>query len=299
MLDWGLSAEDQDAGIFQYANADEPSLAMTTGGMRTLSSEHVSSSVNAWADPVTGMFKSYTGVQISGNTATNIVSAYTSFGISDTVRFFGATDFVDVAFHLSYDTLFEGLGLEPFDRVGSLSHFMQAWSNRGISLNWEVPNPNFNPDAECVDEGEVYYCPDEAIEYYSSSINQGFSLFREWALGGPNGVYSNGDAENGLYSDTVSFVVNLPVNIDIMLDYSVFNSSRCFHLQSCDLSVNALNSDYIRMEVLNDATFTSSNGYQYLGNTGSNPTPVPAPATILLMLTGFGVIVGRRSLKIR
>lgn len=296
ILNWGLSTEDQQAGAYNYTGAEAPYTAMSTGGLQTLNAGNASASVKAWGDAVNGMFKSYTSVRIDSDNPLNVADAYASMGIGDTLRFSGPLDTVDVAFHLSYDTFFSGIGLEPFDREDQFSHFMQVWSNRGIEMNWQTANPNFDPDAQCIDDGEWYYCPDEAIEFYSHNFSENLLLFREWALGGPTGMYSNGDAENGLYSGTLSFVVTVPVELDISFDYSAFNSSRCFNLQQCDLTVDAQNSDYIRMEVLGGGSFSSANGYRYVGNMPGNvPVDVPAPASLLLMLGGLGLLARRRT----
>lgn len=291
---WGLSVEDHDQQIYNYAQATDPFSSLSTDGLQQLQAGNTSASLQGWVDPVTGVFKSKTAVSVDGLTPTNIAEAHIRLDLNDTLRFSGAGDMVEVDFLMSYDTFFSGLGLEPFERYAQISHFMQAWSSRSILLNWQVANPDYDPSLECYSEGEIYDCPKNSEPFFNYYTGDGLELYREWALGGPDGVYSNGEATNGLHTGTLKFTATLPVDIDISIDYFAYNNSRCFHLQTCDVATNALFSDYIGIEVKN-GTFQSANGYQYLGLAGANnPSPVSAPTGLALFLSGFAALLWRR-----
>lgn len=280
---WGLSAEEMASQTYNYASAPSPYDTFTTGGVQSVTSGQVAASVNAWADPTTGMFKSITSVQMSGDTPINIAESYARMDIYDTIRLSGPGATARLTITLDYDTTFAGLGMTPFQRYQQISHFMQVDSSRYVSAEYTVANPDFDPNATCVDYGsDGISCPLEAMPTLTKSQSAGKDLFREWALGGPNGVYSNGDAENGRYTGQTVLTFEAPTNTDITLNFQLYNGSRCFHLANCNLSTDASHSDYLGIQVEDGVSFTSANGYQYLGA----PSAVPEPSALLLLSAG-------------
>ncbi|TAK91628.1 MAG: PEP-CTERM sorting domain-containing protein [Aquabacterium sp.] len=280
---WGLSAEEMASQTYNYASAPSPYDTFTTGGVQSVTSGQVAASVNAWADPTTGMFKSITSVQMSGDTPINIAESYARMDIYDTIRLTGPGATARLTITLDYDTTFAGLGMTPFQRYQQIDHFMQADSSRYVSAEYTVANPDFDPNATCTDYGsDGISCPLEAMPTLTKSQSASKDLFREWALGGPNGVYSNGDAENGRYTGQTVLTFDAPTNTDIALNFQLYNGSRCFHLANCSLSTDASHSDYLGIKLEDGVSFTSANGYQYLGA----PSAVPEPSALLLLSTG-------------
>lgn len=261
----------------------------TTGGLQTVTSGAVSASLNAWADPVSGLFKSYTAVNMSGAEATNIAYASVRLDVTDTLRFSGPGSTVDVTFTMNYDTTFSGLGMTPFPRVREISHFMQLWSDRSVNLSYQVANPIYDPAAVC-GRGEEG-CPPEAQQFLTVTEYAGKTLFKEVALGGPNGIYTNGDADNGHYAGVVTLTATVPTDTDITMSYFGFNYAMCFHLANCALESNALHSDYLGLKV-DGGTYVSASGYQYQGMAAA----VPEPESYAMLVAGLGLIglVARR-----
>lgn len=261
----------------------------TTGGLQTVTAGAVSASVNAWADPVSGLFKSYTGINMSGTQATNIAYASVRLDVVDTLRFSGPGSTVDVTFTMNYDTTFSGLGMTPFQRVGQIEHFMQVSSDRSVNLTYQVANPTYDPTATC--PGGEMGCPPETQQFNTVTEYAGKTLFKEVALGGPNGTYTNGDADNSHYSGVVTLTATVPTNIDITMSYYGGNYSTCFHLASCALETNALHSDYLGLKV-DGGTYVSASGYQYQGMAAA----VPEPESYAMLVAGLGLIslVARR-----
>lgn len=284
---WGLSAEENTSSTWNYLHADAPYDVFTTGGERTLTSGAVSASVNGWGDPVTGFFKSITQVHMSGDTPINIADSYVAMNVTDVIRINGASPTTTVSFTLDYDTTLSGLGMTPFPRYNEVSHFMQAWSDRSVVLTYEAENPSYDPSATCTDWGsDGIYCPPETEKMLTVREAAGKGFFREWALGGPNGVYSNGDAENGHYSGQVTLTAVVPTNVNIQVDLRFYNGLTCFHMADCHLVNDSSHSDYVGLQLEDGFTFDSAHGYQYLGKVAA----VPEPSSLTLM--GVGLLTG-------
>jgi PEP-CTERM motif len=291
---WGLSAENLVSQTFNYKSGELPNEVFTSGGLQSVSSGNVQASVNAWADPVAGAFKAITSVQMRGDTPINIADAYARLDLTDTVRVTGPGATATLSITMDYDTTFSGLGMTPFERYEQISHFMQADSSRYVSASYVISNPDFDPAAQCIDYGsDGVYCPPEAQPLRSITESAGKTLFREWALGGPQGVYSNGDAENMRYTGQVQLNLVVPTNVDVALNFQLYNGARCFHLANCDLVTDASHSDHIGLTVGEGFAFSSASGFQYLGLAA----PVPEPTTLgmmLLGLSGMALAVRRR-----
>lgn len=282
---WGLSAEEIESGTFNYLAPTETDPANSTGGVRTLTSGTVSASVNAWVDAESGTFKALT-TATTGNAGrpTSIAESYARLDLADTVRISGPAATTTVTFRMSYDSQFSGLELSPFERVNQISHFLQADSSRYASLSYQLPNPAYNPQATCTGEGEMTECGVETIESFTTYESAYKDLFREWALGGPNGVYGNGEVNNGRYTGEVLLTMVVPTGVDLTLNYTVHQGARCFHLSNCDVGVNAMFSDHIGLELADGYSFTSASGLRYEGLAPA----VPEPETLALMLAGLG-----------
>lgn len=282
---WGLDAEEIETGSFQYVYPGDEASPLTTGGLRSATAGSVSASVNAWVDPYSGTFKAQT-TATTGNAGrpTSIAQSYARLDLTDTVRISGPSATTTVTFRMSYDSQFSGLALSPFERVNQISHFLQADSSRYASLSYRTPNPAYDPEATCTGEGELTECGVETIEYFTTSESESKELFREWALGGPNGVYGNGEVNNGRYTGEVLLSLVVPTGVDLTLNYTVHQNARCFHLSNCDVGVNAMFSDHIGLELADGYSFTSGSGFRYEGLAPA----VPEPETLALMLAGLG-----------
>jgi hypothetical protein len=284
---WGLSAENLVTQSYNYLGNDSPFGTFSSGGLQTISSDGVQASVNAWADPTSGLFKSITSVQMSGSTPINIAESYARLDISDTVRVTGPGATATLSITMDYNTTFSGLGMTPFERYQQISHFMQVDSSRYVSASYVMANPDYNPAAQCTDFGsDGIYCPPEAQSTITVNQSAGKDLFREWALGGSQGVYSNGDAENTTYTGQVLLQLVVPTNVDISLNFQLYNGARCFHLANCSLVSDASHSDYLGLVVDEDHVFTSAAGYNYLGLAAA----VPEPNAAVLLLAGLSAV---------
>lgn len=290
-LTWRLSAENMVTREFNYLYSPDGDTSFSTGGLRTINSGAVTSSVNAWADPESGVFKALTSVS-TGDTgrATSIAESTAIFNMKDALRISGPEATATLTLRLNYDTELRGLELSPFPRVEQLSHYLMADSSRFVALSYQAPNPLYDPEAQCLGEGESTVCGVETIEFNNVREVAGAGFFREWSLGGPNGVYSNGDAVDGRYTGEVVLTVVVPTEVDMMLTYQGFHSVTCFHLNNCSVSVNSMFSDYIGLEVQDGYTFTSASGFRYEGIAAA----VPEPSTWALMLAGLGLLGAAR-----
>jgi len=283
---YGATAEELTSSTFNYLTPLTG--VFTTNGIQSVTSGAVSASVNAWADPATGVFKSITSAKMSGNNPINIADAYARLDINDTITLSGPGPTAMVQVAMNYDTTFSGLGLTPFQRVAQISHFMQAASSRWVQAQYVIANPSFDPAAACIDYGsDGIVCPPEANPTITVSNTAEKSLFREWALGGPNGVYSNGDANNEHYTGQVLLSFEAPTNVGIDLNFQLYNNVNCFHLANCDLTSDASHSDYLSISTPAGYSFTSASGYQYLGMSA-----VPVPAAAWLLGSGLLGLVG-------
>lgn len=282
IFSYSASAEEMASKTFNYLDNSLYAGALTTGGVQTITSGGVSASLNAWANPALGVFKSYTSVNISGAAQpVNIAESSVRLDVSDTLRFSGPGSTVNVTLTMNYDTTFAGVSMSPFPRYEQINHFLQVSSDRSVSLSYDIANPDFVPGAVCA--GGEMPCPSEFITKTASAYK---FLFKELALGG-NGsyVYSNGDATNGNFSGVVTLTATLPTNTDITLNYFGYNGSRCFHMAECALETNALNSDYLSLTV-DGGTYVSTSGFQYLGMAAA----VPEPESYAMLLAGLGLI---------
>ena len=291
-FNWGLSAEEIESWTLNYLAPGETDAPYSTGGLRTITSGTVSAGVNAWVDAESGTFKALTTATTGdAGRPTSIAESYARLDLADTVRISGPGATTTVTFRMSYDSQFSGLALSPFERVNQISHFLQADSSRYASLSYRTPNPAYDPAATCTGEGEMTQCGIETIEYFTTSDSAYKDLFREWALGGPNGVYGNGEVNNGRYTGEVLLSLVVPTGVDLTLNYTVHQNARCFHLSNCDVGVNAMFSDHIGLELEDGYTFTSDLGLRYEGLAPA----VPEPETLALMLAGVaGLFLARR-----
>lgn len=287
---FGVTAENHHTSsyVYQYPEA-QTSGVLSTGGPLLAQSGQVSAMVNAWADARTGMFKAITRADIAdvGQRPTDIAEAYARLDLTDTLVFGGAGATATAEFRLSYDTEIGGLGFSAFAREGQLSHFQQVWSFRSLTLSYEVANPAFDPHASCIDYGsDGLYCPPETQPFLTIEKSVGNEQFREVALGGPDGIYTNGDAVNGRYTGTEMLTLAVPTGVEVRLSYTAYSTARCFHQAFCALVNDATHSDYLALVA--PQGFSSASGYQYLGVAAA----VPEPATAWMGLAGLALLVG-------
>lgn len=290
-FNWGLSAEEIESWTLNYLAPGETDSPYSTGGLRTITSGSVSAGVNAWVDAESGTFKALTTATTGdAGRPTSIAESYARLDLTDTVRISGPGATTTITFRMSYDSEFSGLSLTPFDRVNQLSHFLQADSSRYATLSYRTPNPAYDPEATCTGEGEMTECGIETIEYFTTSESASKGLFREWALGGPGGVYGNGEVYNGRYTGEVLLSLVVPTDVDLTLNYTVHQNARCFHLSNCQVGVNAMFSDRIGLELEDGYTFASDSGFRYEGLAPA----VPEPESLALMLAGMAALVAAR-----
>jgi MYXO-CTERM domain-containing protein len=287
---FGVTAENQNLGSYAYNYPDaQTSGVLSTSGALVAQAGRVSASVNAWADARTGMFKAITRVEIdnAGQRPIDIVEAYARLDLTDTLVFSSAGPTATAEFRLSYDTEISGLGFSAFPREAQLSHFQQVWSFRQLTLSYDVANPSFDPSATCIDYGsDGQYCPPETQQYITIEKSAGNGQFREVALGGPNGIYTNGDAVNGRYTGTEVLTLDVPTGVEVRLSYTAYNMARCFHMNACALVNDASHSDYLGLVA--PQGFSSASGYEYLGVAAA----VPEPASAWMGLAGLGLLAG-------
>jgi PEP-CTERM motif len=292
---WGLDAESSDTQTFSYVSPGASDQAWSTGGLRTASAGNVNATVNAWVNPVTGVFKSAnTATTGSATRPADIAQSYARLDVTDVLRVSGPGATAAITFRMSYDTVFSGLGLSPFDAGDLASHFMQADSSRYASLTYQVPNPAYDPNAECTGSGEMFECGVETMAFFTERASADKTLFREWAQSERGFVYSNGDVDNGRYTGELLLSMVVPTNVDLTLNYTVYHGARCFHLSNCSVGVDASQSDYIGLELGEGQTFTSAAGYRYEGLAAA----VPEPSSLGLMLAGLlgmGAVARRKA----
>ncbi len=284
---WGATAEEAASATYNYINVEPPYDVFTTGGVRSVVSGAVSASVNAWADPGTGLFKAITTATTGATGVHDIAESYARLDLQDTIRLSGPGATTTLTITMDYDTLVSGLGIDGSQAISKPWHFQQVYSDRAVFLSYEKVNPDFDPTATCIDYGsDGVWCPDEARPTLTVEEAASHQIFREWALGGPNGVYSNGDAVNGRTTGQVTLSVVVPIETDISLLFQLYNGSRCFHLTACSVTSDASHSDYLGIALAEGYTFVSSNGYQYLGLAAA----VPEPASWAMSLAGLGLM---------
>lgn len=287
---FGVTAENHQTGAAVYLYPESQATGvLSTGGPLLAQAGQVSASVNAWADVRSGMFKAITRVDINnvGQRATDIAEAYARLDVTDTLVFSGAGATTTAEFRLSYDTTISGLGFEAFAREGQVSHFQQVWSFRSLTLSYDVANPGFDPNASCIDYGsDGMFCPPETHQFLTIQKSAGNGQFREVALGGPDGIYTNGDAVNGRYTGTEVLTLDVPTGVEVRLSYTAYSTARCFHMASCALVNDASHSDYLGL--IAPQGFSSASGYEYLGVAAA----VPEPATAWMGLAGLGLVAG-------
>lgn len=302
-LSFGAEAWDNVHNVFEmkeHLPAVVNGSFLSTGGTVTAIAPSppgylVHSSVNAIANPTTGMFKakSTATIQAVGPEQAHIASAGARFDLADSIVFSGPGSSVNVSFTMSYDTDFSGLGF-AFPRTDLTNHHQMLNSRRGLSLSYSKLNPSYDPGATCTDYGsDGVYCPPETQKYITHTDSDGNYMFGGWAMSdwwmsdGGNTIYSYaGSTDNGHYTGQVVMSLILPTNQAISLNYFADSSAMCWHFRDCALVSDASHSDYLGMTLESGASFTSVNGYQYLGLAAA----VPEPESYALFLAGFGLM---------
>ncbi len=284
---WGATAEESASGTYNYLQAESPYTDFSTGGTRGVISGQVSATVDAWANPGTGLFKAITSATTGAGGINDIAESYARLDVTDTIRLSGPGATATLTITMDYDTVISGLGLNGSQTAGDPPRFQQTQSSRAVFLSYEKINPDYDPTATCIDYGsEGTWCPPEAQQTLTIDEAAGKEVFREWALGGPNGSYSNGDAVNGRTSGQVTLTLEVPTDTDISLLFQLYNGSRCFRLAGCSVTTDASHSDYLGISLADGYSFTSSSGYRYLGLAAA----VPEPSSWALTLTGLAAV---------
>lgn len=284
---WGATAEEAASRTYNYIQGGPPYDVANTGGLKGVSSGAVSASVNAWGDPAQGVFKAVTRATTGANGDYDIAESYARLEIRDTIRLSGPGASTRLTITLDYDTVISGLGIETGLTPDRGQRFQQINSSRTVFLSYDKANPDFDPTATCTDGGsDGVWCPPQAQPTLTVQEAKGHDQFREWAVGGLEGIYTNGDAVNGRDSGQVVLSLEVPTETDLSLLFQLYNSARCFHLPSCSVSTDASHSDYLGIELADGYSFTSSSGYQYLGVAAV----VPEPSSWALTLTGLAAV---------
>lgn len=293
---YGASVENIADWTFDYQTpAAQTHGPFSSNGTLTARSGNVSGSINATANPFTGMFKSTATVSMTGDQHVNNASGYAVMQMRDTLSFSSvAGGTVHVEFLMNYDTVFAGLGFAPFPRVGQIDHSQGMRSERSLTLSYDIANPNYDPNAQCIDYGsDGVFCPPETQQTITIEQTAGKAVYREYSLGGPNGVHAYGDEGNGRHTGLVTLSADLPTNTEIRLNYFVSNVASCYHMADCQLSSDASHSDYLGLQLGQGGSFNSSSGYQYLGMAAAVPEP-GTWATLLGGLFAIGLLINRR-----
>lgn len=284
---WGATSEEWATKTYNYIQGGPPYDVVTTGGLKGVNSGAVSASVNAWGDPTQGVFKAVTRATTGADGAYDIAESYARLDITDTIRLSGPGQTTTLTITLDYDTVISGLGIDRGLTPDRGQRFQQVNSSRAVFLSYDKANPAFDPTATCIDYGaDGVWCPPEAQPTLTVRGEEGHAQFREWAVGGPDGIYTNGDAVNGRDSGQVVLSLEVPTETDISLVFQLYNGSRCFHLPSCSVTSDATHSDYLGISLAEGYSFTSSSGYRYLGLAAA----VPEPSSWALTLVGLAAV---------
>ncbi|MCV2355978.1 PEP-CTERM sorting domain-containing protein [Paucibacter sp. B2R-40] len=295
-LSFSLGVESSSTQEFKYLSSSDLPVSFNSG-LQTISVGNAKASLQAWANPSTGMFKSIVSAEVGpGLAPINTANAYASFNLGDTLRFTGPGDKVQVSFSLSHDTVISGMDAQQFSAYEQIDHIIRAGSRNSLSLNYSVANPNYDPAATCIDYGsDGMYCPPETqqtlhiSEYKGGETGGQFEYQRNYWTGVRQVVrFGEGD---GHYTATHTYTFELPTNVDISLGYSASNNAECYHMANCSLLSDASHSEYFGISV-QGGSFTSASQYQYLGLAAA----VPEPESALMLLAGLlGLAAWRRS----
>ncbi|MDT9000414.1 PEP-CTERM sorting domain-containing protein [Paucibacter sp. APW11] len=281
----------------QYAYLDSSALPPTlNSGLQHIATSDGSATLQAWANPNTGAFKSIVTASVGSGLPTSTAYGYASFNLSDTLRFSGPGDTVQVSFTLSHDSVLSGMDQQQFSAYQLIDHLVRAGSNRSLSLNYTIANPSFDPNATCIDYGsDGMYCPPETQQTLNinENANSDVSGQVEYQRNGQTGArqvvrFGLGD---GHYTATDTYVFTLPTNVDISLGYRAWTTAECYHMANCTITSDASHSDYLGLNIIGAGSFASSSQYQYLGLAAA----VPEPSSAVLAFGGLvGLLAWRR-----
>lgn len=276
-----VSGNRADTGMVELPNG-----VFTTGGLLSWQAGPAGASLSALADPTNGMFKSYVRAQVNAGGAHGSSSAQALFKLNDTLTFSGPGDSVEVTFDFHWDSVISGIDAAASERQGDAPFVPTRMFSSSQSMKFGSGSTSGTGDP-CNGEPFCEFSGGPILTEPPRPVVE----ITGWGVSGPDNVRFDG-LRDGHYSGgmTRSFTVAAGSSVDLV--YVAQSSVQCFFTSLCDLTLDSSHSDYIGITLSPGASFSSANGYRYLGFDGV-AAPVPEPATWALALLGLAAVALR------